>query len=169
MFWITGEDSGNISGMMRRTFAQSGVILLVLAASCLAAGSPRGPQPRAAENRAWFIEELRRIRDLAVKEGASETARRLDVLIERHQRRAERTRLRPGRDAGPEARTSPADDTENTNGQLTLGRLAPDFNLPRLTIETDGARSIGKISTETVRLSSFRGKKPVFLIFSSYT
>jgi hypothetical protein len=53
---------------------------------------------------------------------------------------------------------------------LNLGQVAPDFELPRLTIETDNqGEPIGKISTETVKLSSFRGKLPVFLIFSSYT
>ncbi|MHC4457113.1 MAG: carboxypeptidase regulatory-like domain-containing protein [Planctomycetota bacterium] len=53
---------------------------------------------------------------------------------------------------------------------IEVGQLAPDFELPRLTIETNkDGKSIGKISQEKVCLSSFRGKKPVFLIFSSYT
>ena len=38
-----------------------------------------------------------------------------------------------------------------------LGSMAPEFDLPRLG------------SAERVRLSSFRGKKPVALIFGSYT
>ena len=38
-----------------------------------------------------------------------------------------------------------------------IGADAPDFELPRLG------------STEQVRLSSFRGRKPVALIFGSYT
>ncbi len=38
-----------------------------------------------------------------------------------------------------------------------IGAEAPDFTLPRLD------------STEQVRLSSFRGSKPVALIFGSYT
>ena len=38
-----------------------------------------------------------------------------------------------------------------------IGAEAPDFKLPRLD------------STEQVRLSSFRGRKPVALIFGSYT
>jgi len=38
-----------------------------------------------------------------------------------------------------------------------IGADAPDFKLPRLG------------STEQVRLSSFRGRKPVALIFGSYT
>jgi hypothetical protein len=38
-----------------------------------------------------------------------------------------------------------------------VGSDAPDFKLPRLG------------STEQVRLSSFRGRKPVALIFGSYT
>ena len=53
---------------------------------------------------------------------------------------------------------------------LVAGQIAPDFELPRLTIKTDEeGKTVGKISTETVKLSSFRGKRPVFLIFSSYT
>ncbi len=53
---------------------------------------------------------------------------------------------------------------------IKLGQLAPDFQLPRLKFETDKqGKTIGRISAEKVALSSFRGKKPVFLIFSSYT
>lgn len=53
---------------------------------------------------------------------------------------------------------------------LVAGQIAPDFELPRLTIKTDKeGKTVGEISTETVKLSSFRGKQPVFLIFSSYT
>ena len=42
-------------------------------------------------------------------------------------------------------------------GNLKVGNLAPDFNLKRL-------RGEGK-----VKLSSFKGKRPVVLIFGSYT
>ena len=53
---------------------------------------------------------------------------------------------------------------------IVAGQIAPDFELPRLTIETDEeGNNIGKISTETVRLSDYRGKRCVFLILSSYT
>jgi dienelactone hydrolase len=53
---------------------------------------------------------------------------------------------------------------------LKVGQLAPDFKLPPLKIQTgaDG-QSVGIIGSELVGLSSFRGKKPVCLIFSSYT
>jgi len=54
---------------------------------------------------------------------------------------------------------------------ITVGEAAPDFELPILTLtkNADG-KPIGLISeTDTVRLSSFRGKKPVCLIMSSYT
>jgi hypothetical protein len=53
---------------------------------------------------------------------------------------------------------------------VRVGQVAPDFELPRLSLVKgkDGKR-IGKISSEKVKLSSFRGKKPVCLIFSSYT
>jgi len=57
------------------------------------------------------------------------------------------------------------------NPLVKLGQLAPDFELPKLTLKTDETgRPIGVISEkDTVRLSSFRGKKPVCLIMSSYT
>lgn len=42
-------------------------------------------------------------------------------------------------------------------GALDVGSIAPDFSLPR----RDG--------TGVVKLSSFRGKRPVALIFGSYT
>ncbi len=55
--------------------------------------------------------------------------------------------------------------------KIKVGELAPDFELPRLVLKTDASgKNIGVISeTETVRLSSFRGKKPVCMIMSSYT
>ena len=57
------------------------------------------------------------------------------------------------------------------SGLVKLGRFAPDFELPKLTLKTDDAgKPVGVISEkDTVRLSSFRGKKPVCLIMSSYT
>jgi len=42
-------------------------------------------------------------------------------------------------------------------GRLQPGDLAPDFNLPTLDRK------------DTVRLSSFRGARPVVLVFGSYT
>ena len=58
--------------------------------------------------------------------------------------------------------------TEKT--ALKVGGTAPDFELPRLTIEKGKeGKAVGKISEKEVKLSSFRGKKPVFLVFSSYT
>jgi hypothetical protein len=57
------------------------------------------------------------------------------------------------------------------NPKINLGEFPPDFELPRLVIETDATRkSQGVISeTDTVKLSSFRDKKPVCIIMSSYT
>jgi hypothetical protein len=57
------------------------------------------------------------------------------------------------------------------NPKVTIGEFPPDFELPRLTIKTDETgKSVGVISEkDTVRLSSFRGKKPVCMIMSSYT
>ncbi len=59
----------------------------------------------------------------------------------------------------------------NEKPPIKLGQLAPDFELPKLTFKTDDTgKPIGVISEkDTVRLSSFRGKKPVCLIMSSYT
>lgn len=56
-------------------------------------------------------------------------------------------------------------------GQVRVGEFAPDFELPRLTLTTDSnGKPVGVISeTDTFRLSSFQGKKPVCLIMSSYT
>lgn len=57
------------------------------------------------------------------------------------------------------------------NPLVKQGEYAPDFDLPRLTFATDAAgKSIGVISEkDRIRLSSFRGKRPVCLIMSSYT
>jgi acetyl esterase len=72
-------------------------------------------------------------------------------------------RLRPSREGG---RPKPRD----TEPALKMGQLAPDLKLPPLVIQTGADRqSVGIIGSELVSLSSFRGKKPVCLIFSSYT
>ena len=56
------------------------------------------------------------------------------------------------------------------SGSIKVGELAPDFELPKLIITRDAAgKPIGKISEEKIKLSSFRGKKPVCMIMSSYT
>ena len=57
------------------------------------------------------------------------------------------------------------------NPKINIGEFPPDFELPRLVIKTDETgKSQGVISeTDTVKLSSFRGKKPVCMIMSSYT
>jgi hypothetical protein len=53
---------------------------------------------------------------------------------------------------------------------LEYGQVAPDFELPRLTIEKgEDGKFVGKVSEEKIKLSSFRGKRAVFLVFSSYT
>lgn len=46
------------------------------------------------------------------------------------------------------------------------GELAPDFELPRLIPATNGAPAG---AGEKIRLSSFRQKRPVVLVLSSYT
>jgi hypothetical protein len=57
------------------------------------------------------------------------------------------------------------------NPNVKVGEFAPDFELPRLTFKTDAAgKTVGVISeNDTIKLSSFRGRKPVCLIMSSYT
>jgi len=57
------------------------------------------------------------------------------------------------------------------NGLVKVGEYAPDFNLPRLAITSDpNGKPIGVVRpADTFRLSSFRGKRPVSLIMSSYT
>ncbi len=53
---------------------------------------------------------------------------------------------------------------------IKIGEPAPDFELPKLIITRDAdGNPIGKVSEEKIKLSSFRGKKPVCLIMSSYT
>jgi len=56
-------------------------------------------------------------------------------------------------------------------GNITKGEFPPDFELPVLKFRNgkDG-NPVGMIDTKkTIRLSSFRGEKPVCLIMSSYT
>ena len=60
---------------------------------------------------------------------------------------------KPDRAAKTDRRNSP----QRGSSQLKAGDLAPDFELKTL----DGR--------QTVKLSSFRGQKPVALIFGSYT
>ena len=57
------------------------------------------------------------------------------------------------------------------NPLIEIGRFPPDFELPKLTFSADAAgNNVGLISEkDMIRLSSFRGKKPVCLIMSSYT
>ena len=57
---------------------------------------------------------------------------------------------------------------------VRVGQLAPDFDLVHMEcIKTEGdkgnAATPKKNGGDRVKLSSFRGKKPVVLIFSSYT
>jgi hypothetical protein len=57
------------------------------------------------------------------------------------------------------------------NPLIRQGEFPPDFELPKLTFRTDETgKTVGVINeNNTIRLSSFRGKKPVCLIMSSYT
>ena len=54
--------------------------------------------------------------------------------------------------------------------KVKIGQMAPDFKLPKLVLKnTEDGKAIANISEDTIALSSFKGKRPVFLIFSSYT
>jgi len=57
------------------------------------------------------------------------------------------------------------------NPLIREGEFPPDFELPKLNFRMDEAgKTVGVINEkDTIRLSSFRGKKPVCLIMSSYT
>jgi hypothetical protein len=57
------------------------------------------------------------------------------------------------------------------NPKIKIGEFPPDFELPKLTFDKDAdGKPIGRISeNDTIKLSSFRGKRPVCLIMSSYT
>ena len=66
----------------------------------------------------------------------------------------------------------------SSNGQVNTqnplirrGEFPPDFELPKLVFRTDETgKTVGVINEkDTIRLSSFRGKKPVCLVMSSYT
>jgi len=51
-----------------------------------------------------------------------------------------------------------------------LGQPASDFQLHRLeTVKDKDGNERSQVSDRNVRLSSFKGKKPVCLVFSSYT
>jgi len=53
---------------------------------------------------------------------------------------------------------------------LKPGAEAPDFELARLALHKNAkGQTVGKISKEKVKLSSFRGKKVVCIFSSSYT
>ncbi|MCF7974264.1 MAG: hypothetical protein K9N55_10645 [Phycisphaerae bacterium] len=61
--------------------------------------------------------------------------------------------------------------SRDANPKIVYGQFPPDFNLPRLRFEANAqGKPVGVIDDQdTIRLSSFRGKKPVCLIMSSYT
>jgi len=61
--------------------------------------------------------------------------------------------------------------SRDANPKIVRGEFPPDFTLPRLSLTKDAnGNPVGMIDeTDTIQLSSFRGKKPVCLIMSSYT
>jgi len=52
---------------------------------------------------------------------------------------------------------------------LQVGMTAPDFELPRLDAFLKKPEGGKEPEVQNVRLSSFRGLRPVVLVFSSYT
>jgi hypothetical protein len=76
-----------------------------------------------------------------------------------------------GAQALPAQKTPTSAPTTRPTTMAKVGEEAPDFEQPRLEIGAADANGLAKatISEQTVRLSSFRGKRPVVLIFSSYT
>lgn len=77
------------------------------------------------------------------------------------------TTAEPGLSADPAAQQR----SPRAGSKIVVGEFPPDFELPLLTFGEDGdGKPIGIISDrETFKLSSFRGKKPVCMIMSSYT
>ena len=67
-----------------------------------------------------------------------------------------------GRPAAPTARQKQPNRIETA---LKVGQMAPDFELYTL----EHALATRSKPADKVRLSSFRGKRPVYLIFASYT
>ena len=67
------------------------------------------------------------------------------------------------------ASTSPEDNTGNP--LIKIGEYPPDFDLPKLTLTKDNAgKPVGIIdANDRISLSQFRGKRPVFVVMSSYT
>jgi len=109
---------------------------------------------------------MRRIRERVVRIAATRLMTifcivALAAILSRPAMTAERS--------GSQTRTKQTRDTGNP--LIELGRYSPDFELPKLTFSTDtDGKPVGIISEkETIKLSSFRGKKPVCLIMSSYT
>ena len=80
--------------------------------------------------------------------------RNKDGTIDRREARAGQ---RPGRSSRPGEVNTPPARGERRQTNLKVGDMAPDFTLPDLTGKNE------------ITLSSFRGKKPVVLIFASYT
>ena len=60
-------------------------------------------------------------------------------------------------------------DDNSVQGTLQQGAVAPDFEIQTLAAGKATVDSDQKAAADTVRLSSFRGDKPVLLIFGSYT
>jgi len=73
--------------------------------------------------------------------------------------------------AGNRAWAQSIRSARDANPKIVIGQFPPDFTLPRLHFDTDTqGKPVGVIDeADTVQLSSFRGKKPVCLIMSSYT
>ena len=66
------------------------------------------------------------------------------------------------------ALAQPAKGGPRTQPKLKVGDEAPEFDLVKFgCLKEDGSESTD--AKDRIKLSSFRGKKPVFIVFSSYT
>jgi hypothetical protein len=73
----------------------------------------------------------------------------------------------PGRPAGRPRKGRPAGQSARN---VQVGRQATDFELPVLIERTDAkGEKVAVVTTDKIKLSSYRGKKVVCVFMSSYT
>lgn len=155
------------------------VVTVVFATSLLAAGLPAQRQ-RPTQTQIW--EHLRKLYDkdqdgriTRAEHGRGDLAfanldRDKDGVLTAEDFAVRPQRNRPQRGEGGE-RPAPRGNRQPENVPK-VGDAAPDFELPRLQAlpKQDAATTKPPAAAaDTVKLSSFAGKRPVALIFGSYT
>jgi hypothetical protein len=161
---------------LERWSSKSRMVCAALAMPCLWVGlsqgqqalQPSSPYTRGVQRRAFealqqCLAALEEIRELAVQEDARETTQQIDAAIERCRRQIEATQLRVASGvrtpvAGPQTPLSPPARDSSGGRELARGQLAPDFNLPRLTIVTEGALAEQARRGSAYRLSAASGR-----------